>query len=399
MSAPAGDDDGGCSGGRVKAQVQAGGDGHGGKDVDGADGGTGQGGQDAGQDAEDKDQDEGVDVVAQHTGDGLADQVGQAGAAQSVGDADDAGGHQDDGGADGVADLVEVHDAEDQQGCDGQAGDGVAGVADDALQDHADDGDHKADVGDELFLLGQGDLMGVRGGLLRGGDGVVRHDLVGDQAPHQEADGQGQVDEGELDQVDVRGSAGRLQHRDDDAVLQRGVEGQQRVVCGKARRHQHLGGRQALAVGQVGQQADDQHVVGGRAGAEQAAPEHDDEDQQDVGKETALARHLKDGVLELDDEAGFLQRCDDRHERGEHHDGGVGEAAEGGLDVGHAEDDQQQQSQQRRRAEGQFVHHDQDDHEDGNSQGNNHGCCHVDGPPFFQTFSACAGFGILHSSV
>src|SRR5699024_8808024 len=65
VSAPARDDDGGSRGRGVKAQVQAGGDGHGGKDVDGADGGTGQGGQDAGQDAEHEDQDEGVDVVAQ----------------------------------------------------------------------------------------------------------------------------------------------------------------------------------------------------------------------------------------------------------------------------------------------------------------------------------------------
>src|SRR5699024_4404649 len=64
VSAPARDDDSGGRRSGVKAQVHAGGDGHGGKDVDRADGGTGQGGQDAGQDAEHEDQDEGVDVVA-----------------------------------------------------------------------------------------------------------------------------------------------------------------------------------------------------------------------------------------------------------------------------------------------------------------------------------------------
>ena len=71
-----------------------------------------------------------------------------------------------------------------------------------------------------------------------------------------------------------RRNACALQNGDDDAVLQSGVKGQQGMVCCKARRHQHLGRGQLLGVGQSGQQADDQHIVGGGTGAEQAAAQH-----------------------------------------------------------------------------------------------------------------------------
>ena len=186
MSAPAGNHDSGCGCGGVQTQIDAGGNGHGSKDVHGADGGTGQGCQQAGQNAESEDQHEGVDVGAQHLGNGLAHQTGQAGVAQSIGNADDACGHQDDGCADGVADLVEVHNAGDQDDAHGQTGDGVACVADLALQDHAHNGEHKAEVGDELLILGQGNLLltGVESLFLGLGNGVVRHDLVSQDAPH-----------------------------------------------------------------------------------------------------------------------------------------------------------------------------------------------------------------------
>ena len=158
---------------------------------------------------------------------GLADQTGQAGVAQSIGNADDACGHQDNGCADGVADLVEVHDAGDQDDAHGQTGDGVACVTDLALQDHAHNGEHKAEVGDELLILGQSDLLltGVESLFLGLGNGVVRQDLVGQDAPHQEADGQAQVDQRELDQIDVCRNACAFQNGDHDAVLQSGVEG------------------------------------------------------------------------------------------------------------------------------------------------------------------------------
>ena len=173
-----------------------------------------------------------------------------------------------------------------------------------------------------------------------------------------------------------------MQNGDDDAVLQSGVEGQQRMVCCKARRHQYLGRGQLLGVGQSGQQTDDQHIVGGGTGAEQAAAQHNNEDQQDVCLKAALAGHVEHGLLELDDEAGLLQGRDDGHEGCQHDDGGVCEAAEGGLDVGNAEHHQQQQRQQRGCAEGQFIHHDQDDHEDSHCQSNDHGKCHRTCPPF-----------------
>ena len=68
----------------------------------------------------------------------------------------------------------------------GQTGDGVACVADLALQDHAHNGEHKAEVGDELLILGQGNLLltGVESLFLGLGNGVVRHDLVSQDAPH-----------------------------------------------------------------------------------------------------------------------------------------------------------------------------------------------------------------------
>ena len=64
VSAPAGDHDSGSGCGGVQTQIDAGGNGHGSKDVHGADGGTGQGCQQAGQDAESEDQHEGVDIGA-----------------------------------------------------------------------------------------------------------------------------------------------------------------------------------------------------------------------------------------------------------------------------------------------------------------------------------------------
>ena len=265
-----------------------------------------------------------------------------------------------------------------------KTGDGVACVTDLALQDHAHNGEHKAEVGDELLILGQGDLLltGVESLFLGLGNGVIRQDLVGQDAPHQEADGQAQVDQRELDQIDVCRNACAFQNGDHDAVLQSGVEGQQRVVCCKARRHQNPGRGQLLGVGQSGQQADDQHIVGGGTGAEQAAAQHNDEDQQDVGLKAAFAGHVEHGLLELDDEAGLLQGRNDGHEGCQHDDGGVCEAAEGGLDVGNAEHHQQQQRQQRGCTEGQFIHHDQDDHEDSHCQSNDHGKCHRTFPPF-----------------
>ena len=378
MAAPAGDDDGGRRSGGVKAEADAGGDRHGGEDVNRADGGAGQRCQNARQDAEDEDQDEGVDVGAQHVGDRLADEGGQAGVAQRVSNADDTGGHQDDGGADGVADLGEVQHTEDEQAADSDTGQGVARVTDGALQDHADNGDDEADVSNDLFVAGQGGNGGLVGlGFLGSfGDGVIGHNLVAQQAPDEEAQRQRHIDEGELDEVDVCDNAGTFENCHDDAVLQSSVEGQQRVVCGEARRHQHLGRGQLLGVGQRAQQADRQHVVGSGTGAEQAAAEHDDEDQRHIGLEATVACHLVHHLAELDDEAGLLQRRHDGHEGRQHNDSGIGEAAERGLDVGDTKDDKEQQRQQRGRTEGEFVDHDQDDHEHCNRKCDYHRHCH-----------------------
>lgn len=378
VPAPAGDHDGGGGGDGIPAQADAGGHGHGGEHQHGADGGAGQGGQDAGQDAEHEDQDEGVDAAAQHTGDGLADQVGQTGDAQSLGHADDAGGHEDDGGAQAAADLLEGQDLGQQQHAHGGSDHGVALIADVALGHHADDGSGEAAVDHILLPGGQSlGLLGHRGGVLhRLGHVLGGHELIGHQAPDQEGQGQDQVDDGELGQGDAHSRAAGLQDRQNVAVLQSGVHGEQGVVAGEARGHQELGPGQGLGGRDGGQQAQDHDVVRGGTGAEEAGAQHGHQDDQHIGLIAALGGHAHDGPLEGRDEAGLLQRGDDDHEGRQHDDAGVGKAAERGGDVGHPEEDHQRAGDHGGRPEGDLVRHDQPDHEDGDKKRDYHWDCH-----------------------
>src|SRR5699024_10603352 len=142
------------------------------------------------------------------------------------------------------------------------------------------------------------------------------------------------------------------------AVLQGSVDGDQGVVAGEARGHQELGPGQGLGGRDGGQQAQNHDVVGGGPGAEEAGAQHDHQDDQHVGLIAALGGHADDGPLERGDEPGLLQGRDDDHKGGQHDDAGVGKAAEGGGDIGDAEEHHQRAGDQGGRSEGHLVRHD-----------------------------------------
>ena len=89
-----------------------------------------------------------------------------------------------------------------------------------------------------------------------------------------------------------------------------------------------------------------------------------------------MSRKIIHGLFKADQKAGLLQRGDDCHEGSKHHNRGVRESAEGRLDVRDTEHHHKKQGQKRRCAEGQFVDHDQDNHEHGYRQCKYHGCSH-----------------------
>ena len=243
----------------------------------------------------------------------------------------------------------------------------------------ADDGSREAAVDHVLLPLGQlhGLLHCGLSGLGGLGDVLGGHELIGNQAPGQESQGQNQVGNGELGQGHAHGHAAGLQNSQHIAVLQGGVDGDQGMVAGEAGGHQELGPGQGLGGRNGGQQAQGHDVVSGGAGAEQAGAQHGHQDDQDVGLIAALGGHIHNGPLERGDEPGLLQACDNGHEGRQHDDAGVGEAAEGGGNVGNAEQNHQGTGDHGGCAEGHLVGHDQVDHESRDEQRDNHWGCHL----------------------
>lgn len=200
MSAPSGDNDRTCRSSGIKAQACAGGDGQRREYINRADGGAGQRGQNAGQNTEDKDHDKRIDVGSQHICHGGTYQVCKAGVAQRVGHADDACGHEDNGCADCVTDFFEVHHADHQKHSHRQACDRIARISDGALENHADDGDDEYHISHLLLLLGKGGCGVPLCQRIIGccSNGMVRQELVLNQAVQQEAHGKEEVHYGEF---------------------------------------------------------------------------------------------------------------------------------------------------------------------------------------------------------
>lgn len=200
MSAPSGDNDRTCRSSGIKAQACAGGDGQRREYINRADGGAGQRGQNAGQNTEDKDHDKRIDVGSQHICHGGTYQVCKTGVAQRVGHADDACGHEDNGCADCVTDFFEVHHADHQKHSHRQACDRIARISDGALENHADDGDDEYHISHLLLLLGKGGCGVPLCQRIIGccSNGMVRQELVLNQAVQQEAHGKGEVHYGEF---------------------------------------------------------------------------------------------------------------------------------------------------------------------------------------------------------
>lgn len=376
--APPGENDGAGRRRRVKPQADAGGDRQRGENIDGPGLGAGKRGQQAGHDAKAQDKKEGADMGAQQLRRGGADQAGQTSGSQDIRHADHAGAHQDDGRADGLPDLPEIHHAGDQERRRGQPGEGVPGVAGDALGKHPDDG------GDEYGVRGiflpSGESGGLRAGdtlaAVRGQDVMLRQQSVLEQAVQQESQGKEQVYRGEAYRGNIRGDPRAFQDRYHDAVLEGGIDRKQRMVRREAGGQDDLGGRQLPGAGDGGKQPNDHNVIRGGACTKKAASQHDDENQEHVSLEPAFFRHAQYGPLESRKKAGLLKGGDDDHELHQHDDGRIGESGKRGPYVRDSKDDQQQAGQQRRNAKGQLVPYDHNDHEDRDAEGDHHSRCH-----------------------